>query len=151
MDTMTKADEREAVATSRFFERVMEGCGPINAAIEVGWTPAQLRVRMEDHDFAELVDIARERLLESVEEAVVVKAREGVRWAAQMVLYNARSERWKDVRHIKMERSGDLDPTIVSSVRQAMIEVLRGDATTIAAMQPQPKAIEVTARDVDPG
>jgi hypothetical protein len=145
--TMTRAEEKQAAQHTRFFERVLEGCGPLNAAIEVGWSPAELERKMKDAEFAETVGIVLERRLEGVEETIWVKAREGVRWAAQMVVYNQRSDRWKDVRHIRTEVSNQLDPATVTSVKQAMLEVLRGDVESITAMQP--KYIEATAVDVD--
>lgn len=144
---LTRAEEKQAAQHTRFFERVLEGCGPLNAAIEVGWSPSELNRKMKDPEFADTVGIILERRLEGVEETIWAKAREGVRWAAQMVVYNHRSERWKDVRHIRTEVSSQLDPATVVSVKQAMLEVLRGDIGSIAAMQPQ--AIEVTAVDVD--
>lgn len=147
--TMTRAEEIEAARMTQFFERVQEGCGPLNAAIEVGWSPARLNALMRDDDFAELLGIARERLLEDLEEVVVRKARDGNVKCLQMVLYNQRSEKWKDVRHIKMERSGALDPSTVTSVKQALIEVLRGSGDAVALMQPAPKMIEATAVEVD--
>jgi hypothetical protein len=145
---LTRAEEKEAAQHTRFFERVLEGCGPLNAAIEVGWSPVELDRRMKDPEFADTVSIVLERRLEGVEETVWKKAREGVRWAAQMVVYNHRSERWKDVRHIRTEVATTLDPAVVTSVKQAMLEMLRGDVDSIAAMQPKMDAIEVTSVDV---
>lgn len=148
---LTHAEEKQAAQHTRFFERVLEGCGPLNAAIEVGWSPAELKRKMNDPEFAETVNIVLERRLEGVEETIWQKAREGVRWAAQMVVYNHRSEHWKDVRHIRTEHTTTLDPGVVVSVKQAMLEMLRGDADSIAAMQPQMEAIEAKAVDVEPG
>lgn len=144
--TLTRAEEIEAARMTRFLERVREGCGPLNAAIEVGWTPAKFRRLERDPEFTELLTIARERMLEDVEEAVVAKARQGNLKAAQMVLYNQRSERWKDVRHIKVDQSGSLDVGVVVSVKQAMIEMLR-DGTSVASLQPAPAVIEATSTE----
>lgn len=146
--TLTRREEIEAARMTRFFERVREGCGPLNAAIEVGWSPAQLRARERDPEFLELLAISQERLLESLEEVVVRKARDGNVKCLQMVLYNQRADKWKDVRHIKMERSGQLDQGVVVSVKQAMLEMIR-DNGDITALQPTPVAIEATARDAD--
>lgn len=146
--SLTRAEEKEAGQHTRFFERVLEGCGPLNAAIEVGWTPAELNRKMKDPEFADTVNIVLERRLEGVEEAIWEAARRGVRWAAQMVVYNHRADRWKDVRHIRTEHSTALDPGVVVSVKQAMLEMLQGDAGAIADMQPQMEAIEATAVDV---
>ena len=145
---LTRAEEKQAAQHTCFFERVLEGCGPLNAAIEVGWSPSELKRKMNDPEFAETVNIVLERRLEGVEETIWAKAREGVRWAAQMVVYNHRSESWKDVRHIRTEHTTSLDPGVVTSVKQAMLEMLRGDVDSIAAMQPQMEAIEATAVDV---
>ena len=144
--TLTRAEEREAAQMTRFFERVRMGCGPLNAAIEVGWSPRGLEKRTKDPDFADMLAVARERLLEDIEETVIAKARQGNVKCIQMVLYNQRADRWKDVRHIKMESSGQLDQTVVLSVKQAMVELLR-DRGSVAALQPAPVALE--AIDVD--
>ena len=146
--TLTRAEQREAAATAKFFERVMEGCGPLNAAIEVGWTPTTLKRRMKDDDFNEALQFAQERRIESVEEVIWGKALEGVRWAAQMVAYNQRSDTWKDVRHINVNRPVGIDPSVVVSVKQAVLEMMSAP-DSIASLQPAPKIIEAVAVDVD--
>ena len=150
-DTLTRAEEREIQRRTLFLERVREGCGKLNAAIEVGWTPNGLKTRMKDDEFLELVVIAEDRTIEDIEEAVVAQARSGKEWATKMVLYNRRSDKWRDVRHIQTDRPGQIDQTVVLSVKQAMADMLQGGIESVAALQPKPMAIEVASRDADDG
>lgn len=133
---LTPAEYREIVQTDKFLERIREGCGQLNAAIEVGWTPAGLRQRMKDPEFFDLVQMSEERSLEDVEEVLHRKAKDGNIRALQMVLYNRRGHRWKDVRHIKVERKDALDPGVVLSVKAALAESLRSGSLAVAELQP---------------
>lgn len=128
-----------------FLEDVLTGTGPLNAAIAVGWSPAKLKRLMKDPEFAEMVDFTLERRLESVEKVLWELARGGHFKSIQMVLYNKRSEEWRDVRHIQVERHDQLDVGVVISVKQAALEVLRERG--VAALQREPEAIEVTSTD----
>jgi hypothetical protein len=134
--------DREMREVECFIESVRGGTGPLNAAIEVGWTPAALKRRMKDPEFVELVELARERRLESIETTLYQMAERGHFKAIQMVLYNERAHRWKDVRHLSVTRSETLDVGIVVSVKEAAKQLLREHGVASA----QPAAIETTAR-----
>jgi hypothetical protein len=125
--------DRELRELDRFLEDVRCGTGPLNAAIAVGWSPAKLRSMQKDPEFVELLGIAKERRLEGYEKTLHDLADAGHFKALQMVLFNERSERWKDVRHIQMTASTQLDVGVVVSVKQSVAELLRENG--VAALQ----------------
>jgi hypothetical protein len=135
--------EKEKGETLMFLEDVRTGTGPINAGVAVGWSPAKVRRFLNDPEFAELVSTAKEQLHEDIEATVYRLAKGGHIKAAQMVLYNERSERWKDVRHINVQQHSTLDIGVVESVKTAARELLREQG--VAALQQKPAAIEATA------
>jgi len=126
--------DREIQELELFLEDVRCGTGPMNAAIAVGWSPAKLRRMQKDPEFIELLDVARERRLEGYEKTLHDLADRGHFRALQMVLFNERSERWKDVRHIQMTTNEQLDVGVVISVKQSALELLRENG--VAALQP---------------
>lgn len=119
---MTPRETRELNA---FLEALRCGVGPTNAGIAQGWSPAKLRRILRDPETAELVAIAREQRLEGYEETLHNLAVGGHFKALQMVLFNERSERWKDVRHIQMTANTQLDVGVVVSVKQSVAELIR--------------------------
>jgi hypothetical protein len=137
--------DKDIVELEQFLEYVRTGTGPTNAAIAVGWSPAKLRRLQKDPEFVELLDISRERRLEGYEKTLHDLADRGHFRALQMVLFNERSERWKDVRHIQMTSSETLDVGIVVSVKQSALELLREQG--VAALQPGTEIIDVEASD----
>jgi hypothetical protein len=126
--------EREIRDLEAFCEEVRCGTGPLNAAIAVGWSPAKLRRMQKDPEFVELINVSKERLLESHERTLNDLAAGGHFKALQMILFNERSERWKDVRHIQTSISETLDVGVVISVKQSVAELLRENG--VAALQP---------------
>ena len=100
---LTAREERELAESNQFFELLIDGVGPLNAAIEVGWNPAKLKRLQKDSEFREMVAIAREQRLEGYEKTLHDLAAKGHFKALQMILFNERSERWRDVRHISVE------------------------------------------------
>jgi len=117
--------DREIVELELFLEDLRCGVGPLNAAIARGWSPAKLRRLEKDTEFQELVAVARERRLESYEQTLHEMAQGGHFKALQMVLFNERSEKWKDVRHIQMTQNNQLEIGVVVSVKQSVLELLR--------------------------
>jgi len=145
---MSDKDIRE---TEAFLEAVRCGTGPTNAAIAVGWSPAKLRRLQSDPEFAELLNIARERRLESYEETLHGLAVAGHFRALQMVLFNERSERWKDVRHIQVSRNDTLDVGVVVSVKNSVLELLQQHG--VEAFQPGGAldVVDVESHELEPG
>jgi len=134
--------EREKRDTFTFLEDIRTGTGPLNAGIAVGWSPAKIKRLMRDESFAEMVDVARERMHESIEKTLYQLAEGGHIKAIQMVLYNERADKWKDVRHISVEQHSTLDIGVVESVKTAARELLKENG--VAALQQQ-SAIETSA------
>lgn len=143
MATKAPMTDRETREMDRFLELVRTGTGKLNAAIEVGWSPAKLRKLEKDPEFIELLEICRERRLEGYEQTLHELADKGHFRALQMVLFNERGDKWKDVRHIEVTRNDTLDVGVVVSVKQSALELLREQG--VGALQPE--AIEATSRD----
>ena len=135
--------DREARDIQVFLEDVRTGTGPLNAGIAVGWSPAKVRRLLNDEEFSELYHTAKERLHETIEKTLYQMAQAGHVKAMQMVLYNERSDRWKDVRHIQVEQHSTLDIGVVESVKVAARELLREQG--VAALQAPRQAIEAQA------
>ena len=137
--------DKETQELDDFLEQVRNGVGKLNAAISVGWSPAKLRRLEKDPEFVELLAICKERRLEGYEQTLHELADNGHFRALQMVLFNERGDRWKDVRHIEVTRNETLDVGVVVSVKQSALELLREQG--VGALQPE--AIEVSSRDAD--
>jgi hypothetical protein len=138
--------DKETAELDRFLELVRNGVGKLNAAIEVGWSPAKLRRFEKDPEFIELLEVCRERRLEGYEQTLHELADKGHFRALQMVLFNERGDRWKDVRHIQVERHDTLDVGVVVSVKQSALELLREQG--VASLQPAaPDAIDVESHE----
>lgn len=135
--------DREIRELNVFLEDIRSGTGPLNAGLAVGWSPAKIRRFMNDEEISEMCHVAKERLHESIEKTLYQLAQGGHVKAIQMVLYNERSERWKDVRHINVEQHATLDIGVVESVKTAARELLREQG--VAAFQRPMAAIEATA------
>lgn len=143
--------DKEIRELEQFLEDVRLGTGPTNAAIAVGWSPAKLRRLQQDPEFVELLSIARERRLESYEKVLHDLAANGHFRALQMVLFNERSERWKDVRHIQVTRNDTLDVGVVVSVKNSVLELLQQHG--VEAFQPGGAldVVDVESHELEPG
>lgn len=118
----------------RFLELVADGTGPLNAGLEVGWSPSKTRRLMRDREFAEMVEIAEDQTIESVEKDLVNAAHRGNVRAIQFYLLNRAPERWKDVRHLEVKQTGQLEIGVIHGVKNAALELLQEKG--IEALQP---------------
>ena len=143
-----KMSDKDIREMEDFLEDVRCGTGVTNAAIAVGWSPAKLRRLQGDPEFLELLTIARERRLESYEKVLHDLAEAGHFRALQMVLFNERSERWKDVRHIQVSRNDTLDVGVVVSVKNSVLELLAQHG--VETFQPG-GALDVDSHELEPG
>lgn len=131
---MTQLDTfDEMMARETFVELVAGGISPINAGIEVGWTPRQMRAKMKDNDFRELVEDAQQRLLGTVEETLVAVAKRGNVAAITLFLFNRAPDRWRDVKRIEIKNDLTISMGMVASVKQGALELLREQG--VEAMQ----------------
>lgn len=108
-----------------FIELVASGVAPINAGIQAGWTPRQLKKELSDPDFRELTDAAQERLIGSVEETLVAVAKRGNVAAITLFLFNRAPERWKDVKRIEIKNDMTISMGMVASVKEGALQLLR--------------------------
>lgn len=151
-DDLSDRELRELEQIEEFLNLTMEGEGPINAGIMVGWSPARTQRKLRnDTQFAELVALAEQRVLESIETVVIKLAKAGNMKAIQMVLYNRRSDRWRDVRHLEVRRHDEIEATVVLSVGEAMRQRLAEG--NVAELQPggPMDAIDVASEETDVG
>lgn len=118
----------------QFLELIRQGVQPINAGIEVGWTLRQIDNMRSDPEFSELIALAQERLVETVEQVVFDRAKLGNRWAAEMVLFNRAPERWAPPTRKVDIRSHNVQETVVVSVRSTVAELIAQHG--VAALQP---------------
>lgn len=136
----------EYTTVERFVQAIANGAKPINAAIEVGWTPAQLNRRMKnDPDFVDLVRFAEEQASGIIEQVMFDKARSGSFPAMQFWLLNRDPERWRDVKRIEVHQETNIQVGVVRSVKQGLVEMLREQG--VATVQALPAAIEATATE----
>ncbi len=131
-DTVAPFDEIAGV--TEFLAYLEAGQGPLTAAYAVDWTPNQLKARMADDEFAELVSYTQGRLTESIEEVVVDRAKAGNRWAVEMYLFNRAPDRWSPPRQkVDVNRSSNVRVSLVASSVEAVRQLIASDP---AALQP---------------
>ena len=127
------------------------GTGPTNAAVAQGWSPAKLRRMQKDPETAELIAVAQERRLETYEETLHQMAVAGHFKALQMILFNQRSQHWKDVRHIQMTANTQLDVGVVVSVKQSVAELIRENGVAALQSGGALDVLDVVSHDVTDG
>lgn len=113
---------------------IREGTPPVLAGYEVGWLPAKTNKYLADPSIAELVEAAGDLSVDAIERVLFAKANAGNMTAIQLVLFNRRPERWRDVKRVEI--NGNLRITADEAASQAAIvlEMLRnGD---VSALQP---------------
>jgi hypothetical protein len=96
--------------------------------------PAKTKRYLADPSVAELVDAAGDLAVDGIERVLFAKANAGNMTAIQLVLFNRRPERWRDVKRVEI--NGNLRITADEAASQAAIvlEMLRnGD---VSALQP---------------
>lgn len=122
---MTDTQLRDMEECTRFLELVRIGVGPLNAGLEVGWSPAKTRRMMKQPEFADLVADANDQLDENIQAALARAAQNGNMTAIQMWLYNRKPDEWRDVKRIEVHNQTEISIGVVASVKQAAAELLR--------------------------
>lgn len=142
-------DHDELERTARFFEKRVTGVEPALAALEVGWSARQLRLKERDPYFAEIMGEINQGLVEAVEGVAVRKALAGNTEMIKLFLYNRAPDRWRDVRRIVDERHDAPVEQIAASVTAGVLAAIR--ASGVREMQSAfiPAAIEVASTVVD--
>lgn len=131
--------EPELGRQEQFFELLVKGVGPMNAAFSVGWSPAKLREKMRDREFREIVDICKERRLEACEErlfAMATDERHPSFNALQMILYSqGRHRGWQPpTQRVAMTSKTQVEITEVRQSVEAIKALYR--ELPVAEMQP---------------
>lgn len=145
-DYLPDPKERSELAeTDKFFRALATGAGQLHSALGVGWSPAKLRRKLKDPEFAELVGLADALMDEGVEQTLLQRAKAGNVTAIKMWLYNRQPGRWRDVRHIQVDGNTTLSVDVVVGVKQAALELIRERG--VREMQPAPQAIEAEVVD----
>lgn len=129
--TVSTFDDMQAKET--FLELVASGVPPVNAGIEVNWSPLHTKMVMRDPEFADVVMGALQRANASIEEALYNKARAGNVSAIQMWLFNREPDRWRDVKRIEVRSDTRVTVTSVESVKVGVLALLREQG--VGAMQ----------------
>ncbi len=127
------SDLRRIMEREQFLELVASGVRPLRAGIEVGWSPHKTRRELKDPDFAELVSLAEDQLIEDIEATLFAQAKRGNMTAIQMVLYNKRPDEWRDVKRIEIQHDTKVQIGVIHSVKAAAAELLREKG--VAAVQ----------------
>ena len=130
----------ETRALNRILARLREGCGPINAAIEVGWSPAKLERLKKDAEFRDLCELARTQMIEAVEEVVIKEAMTpgGSFQIKQLVLYNLGRERgWTPPtqRH-QINKHTTIELSDAQRDAAAIRALIMDEGVPVAALQP---------------
>lgn len=128
----------ELEEAERFLEYRRMGVGRLNAAVAVGWTPAQLREKMRDDGFAEMESVMLERRVESVEQRVweLATAPKPSRWAVELALFCQASERgWRPpAQRIDVSKTTKVEHNVVVTAVAAVKELMAN--ADIAQLQP---------------
>lgn len=125
-------------STERFLEYIRGGVQPLNAAFAVDWTPSELKRRMRDSGFMQLVEVAKERRIETIEERVFQLAmrKNPSRWAVELALFCQASDRgWRPpAQRIDVSRTSKVEVSLVQSVTEAARQLMM--TADPAALQP---------------
>jgi hypothetical protein len=129
---------RELEATEQFLAYVQGGVGELNAAFAVDWTPAELRRRKRDSGFQQLIEIARERRVETIEQRVyeLASRKNPARWAVELALFCQAADRgWRPpAQRIDVSRTSKVEVSLVQSTVAAARELMM--TADPAALQP---------------
>lgn len=124
----------DIVERELFLELIADGTPSNLAGYEVGWTPRQIRKNLADPMFKEMIDSATDRMIDSVEKAMVLLAKKGNLGAQQMVLYNLRPDKWKDLRRIEVKTEVHISTSELNAAKETAIALLRSHGAM--ALQP---------------
>lgn len=137
---------KEITDPMRIAEIVATGCRPLNAALQIGWSPGKLKRELKhDQEFRELIEAAEQEAVGKVEHAIMIRAMNGNVPAAMFVLLNRDPDRWRDVKRIEVHQDTSISVTVVRSAVEAAQELLRTNGA--AALQGLRPAIEATASE----
>lgn len=123
----------EMMQLEQFIELVAHGISPVNAGIEVSWSPAKTKRMLADPEIAEMLAAARDRADGLIEKALFDCAARGNVSAIQMWLYNRQPDQWRDVKRIEVRSEHKVTVAAVESVKVGVLELIREHG--VGAMQ----------------
>jgi hypothetical protein len=131
----------------RFLSLISEGTPEINAAIECGWSPKQLRGMMQDPETAELIEWAKAEADGKVEKSLYYLAHKKKNLAAiTLWLHNRQPGRWRPAQRIEISGKVEHTHTAVASIREAALALL--NQVGPQAMQALPPVIDVESYEI---
>jgi hypothetical protein len=139
----------EEAAIQEFLGLVQANVSPLDAAIQVGWTPSEYRRRMSDRYFAQTVLEADQVSVARVETKVQQLAEQGVPWAAQLVLYNKAPEKWSDRKRVDVGNVTQVNVTLIETSKEALRAMLREDPVGMARALGPGSALDDTIIDAE--
>lgn len=139
----------EEAAIQEFLGLVQANVSPLDAAIQVGWTPSEYRRRMSDRYFSQLVLEADQVSVARVETKVQQLAEQGVPWAAQLVLYNKAPEKWSDRKRVDVGNVTQVNVTLIETSKEALRAMLREDPVGMARALGPGSALDDTIIDAE--
>lgn len=123
--------------------KIANGTPPLNAGLEMGWSPREIRRKMEDPEIAELVMYSEMEADGQVIAAVHKAAKAGNMTAAQFWLLNRRPDEWKDVKRIVVTDSPTVPAGVIAAGRELVAEMFSA-APSVEELQ---QALETTASE----
>ena len=111
-------------AMERFVDLVADGIPEVNAALEVGWSPKQLRSYMQDPDFLDLVVNARDRADGTIQGVLFNKAKEGNMMAIGMWLKSRKRAEWGEHTTVDVRSDGRATAAAVGAVKESVLAIL---------------------------
>jgi len=143
-DLQTNEEFDELAAFERWLTLVAEGTPPLNAGVELGWTPQKINKLIADPDVQEMLSYAHARADGSVVKAMHTQAMKGNMTAIQTWLFNRRPEDWRDIRKVVISGDVKVTPALITAAKQAARELLAN--ADIKVLQ---QLVEATATDAD--
>jgi hypothetical protein len=123
----------EMTAKEEFLTLIAQGVAPINAGIQVSWSPAKTRAMLRDAEFAEMVKDMQDCADGEIVQALFSRAKLGNVSAIQMWLFNRKPDEWRDVKRIEVRSEHKVQIGMVESTKAAVLDLLRDQG--VGAMQ----------------
>lgn len=122
-------EEKDAFEIHAILAGIECGLSPIHAAIENGWTPKKLKLRMTDKDFAELIMAALDVADAKIESRLYEQADQGNMTAITTWLFNRMPHKWSDRKRIDVVTGNVINATVVIHTKEAVKELLLSEST----------------------
>lgn len=125
MTDLAPADQTDELSQlEQWLDMISKGTPPLNAGVELGWTPRQVRDLCKQAEVIDLITMAQNLADGTVVKAMYDQAVRGNMTAIQTWLFNRRPEEWKDIKRVVV--SGDLkvETSTIIAAKEAAKELL---------------------------